>query len=200
MEQEFTKEVCIAHYNEDLAWVHNLKCPYKVISRQNIPAETPPNKGNEASSFLEYIINNYENLADYTFFVHGHRNSYHHNGNTDDIINTCKIKHDYYNFNNIQQVPLTYFRNVIQPCIPEFETISKIINYDIKWDQIHYRHCAQFYVKRELIQQYPKEVYQKLYDYLMATPIQSYYSGRLFEYVWHVIFLRTHVDIELEDI
>ncbi len=187
--------VCIAHYNEDLNWVKNLRYPSTIVSRNGIPAETPPNKGNEVSSFLEYIINNYDNLADYTFFVHGHRNSWHNAENVDEFINRCTLRHNYYNFNDMPLGPLSYFEKDIQPCIPEFQNISRIIDYDIKWDQIMYRACAQFYVKRELIQQYPKEVYQKLYDYLMATHLQSYYSGRLFEYVWHIIFLRTHDDV-----
>jgi len=53
-----TVHVCIAHYNEDTTWTKNLLYPHTIISRAGLPAETAPNKGNEASSFIEYIINN----------------------------------------------------------------------------------------------------------------------------------------------
>jgi hypothetical protein len=76
--------VVIAHYNEDLSWTKFLKYSYTVISKRGYSPETPPNKGNEASSYLQYIIENYDNLSEYTIFVHGHRNDWHHKMNIDE--------------------------------------------------------------------------------------------------------------------
>lgn len=69
-----TKNIIISHCNENLDLTKNLIYPYTTISRNNIAKEVAPNKGNEASVYLEYIINNYENLLDICIFIHGHRN------------------------------------------------------------------------------------------------------------------------------
>ena len=193
-----TAHVCIAHYNEDTSWVENLQYPYTIISRAGIPAEVAPNKGNEASAFLEYIINNYDQLADYTYFVHGHRSSWHNAANVDEVINSTIFKHAYYNINDY---PCGYLRNYIdslQACDGAFREISAIIEYDICGAEIIYRPCAQFYVKRELIRAYSLDVWRALYNFLMKSDLPSYWSGRAFEYTWHCIFLRSHCDIEKE--
>ena len=91
------KHVIIAHYNENLDWTKNLIYPHTLISRNNIQKEVAPNKGNEASSYLEYIINNYEKLPDICIFVHGHRNDWHHKQNIDEKINCLDFCHNYYN-------------------------------------------------------------------------------------------------------
>ena len=71
--------VCIAHYKESLLdWINNIKYPVKVISKYDYEPEEKPNKGNEASSYLQYIVDNYDNLNEYTYFIHGHRNAYTH--------------------------------------------------------------------------------------------------------------------------
>lgn len=193
-----TVHVCIAHYNEDTSWTQNLIYPHTIISRAGIPAEKAPNKGNEASSFIEYIINNYDQLADYTYFVHGHRTSWHNAANVDEVINATVFKHAYYNINDFPNGPLRNHPDVLRVCNPAFGFISKIIGYTIRGEDIVYRSCAQFYVKRELIQAYPKETWQKLYKFIMSVPLPSYWSGRIFEYTWHCIFLRDHVDVEKE--
>ena len=38
------------------------------------------NKGNEASVYLKYIIDNYDNLPDFTFFIHDEEYAWHHTG------------------------------------------------------------------------------------------------------------------------
>jgi hypothetical protein len=48
--------------------------------------------------------------------------------------------------------------------------------------------CAQFGVSRTAVLERPREDYIKFRDWLLATPLPDYYSGRVFEYLWHVIF------------
>lgn len=73
-----TVHIVLAHCHEDLSYVNNFKYNYTIISRQGIPRYQCPNIGNEGSVYLEYIINNYNNLSDYTIFIHAHRNHWHH--------------------------------------------------------------------------------------------------------------------------
>jgi len=71
--------VVVAHYKENIDWLKNVRnMKTCVISRQGMAPGIPPNRGNEASAYLEYIIHNYDTLSDYTVFVHGHRSDWHH--------------------------------------------------------------------------------------------------------------------------
>ena len=61
----------------------------------------PVNKGNEASVYLKYIIDYYDELSNFTFFIHDEEFSWHHSGS---IINKYKeainSKNTYYNIND----------------------------------------------------------------------------------------------------
>ena len=48
--------------------------------------------------------------------------------------------------------------------------------------------CAQFAVSRERIYQRPLEDYIQIRDWLMRTPLDDGKSGRVLEYMWHIIF------------
>ena len=96
----YSIHIVIAHYNEDLGWTTNLKYPFTVISKNGLPEDVPPNKGSESSSFLQYIIQNYDNLSNYTVFIHAHRTSWHIVENIDEKINNMIFDKDYYNIND----------------------------------------------------------------------------------------------------
>ncbi len=184
--------IVIAHYNEDLNWIHNLEYPYIVISKGGLQKEQIPNKGNEASSFLEYIINNYDNLSEYTLFVHGHRTSWHHKTNTDERVNKKLLfNKPYYNINELK---------MDKQLVNNEEYIKMLekncnINYDRK-NKHTYRAGAQFYVHKDLILRNSKQVYQDFHNYLMNSKIGSFSTGRFFEYTWHIIFTHGLNDIE----
>ena len=179
--------VVIAHYNEDLQWLSKLKYPYTVISKNGCPKETPPNKGFEASSYLQYIINNYDNLCEYTIFLHGHQTSWHHQGNNSDIINSLVFNQDYQNINKYVYT-LKKFPESLAKAKQLLPEIFKILDIQIDINSIVFRCSAQFYVKKENIHRYPKEKYQELYDWIMNTKEVNYWSSRMFEYIWHIIF------------
>jgi hypothetical protein len=186
--------VVIAHYNENLSWLPNIKYKCRIISKYGLPKETAPNKGNEASSFLQYIINNYESLDDYTIFVHGHRTAWHHVENTDVKINRLEFVHPYYNINDgglrsLVSIPEWHrMRYMIPPVTLLFGTFVNL-------KDVKFRNSAQFYVHKDNILRHSKETYQKLYEYLMKNNESSYWTGRVFEYLWHVIFTGNICDI-----
>jgi hypothetical protein len=186
--------VLIAHYNEDLTWLDDLKYDYTIISRRGIKQETAPNKGNEASAFLEYIIKNYNSLDDYTVFVHGHRSSWHHVENMDEKLETLVFDREYYNLNDFKSRTIeagsatTIFRDNIYI----FEDILECGKLDV--EKHMYRGCSQFYVSRNAIRRHSVDKYEKMYDWLMNTTIISFWSGRIFEYIWHYIFTGDIID------
>lgn len=183
--------VVIAHYNENLDWVRNLQYPYIIISKGGLKKEAFPNKGNEASSFLEYIINNYDNLTEYTLFVHGHRTSWHHKSNTDERVNNLSLNKPYYNINELK------IDKILIGNDEYIKMLEKIchISYDRR-NKHTYRAGAQFYINKNNILRNSKESYIELYNFLMNTTLSSAISGRFFEYSWHIIFTHKINDVE----
>jgi hypothetical protein len=186
--------VVIAHYNEDLSWTFNIKYKCRIISKYGMRKETPPNKGNEASSYLQYIINNYDMLDDYTIFVHGHRTAWHHSQNTDEKINNMQFVHPYYNINDGGLNTLTNIPewNKMRYMIPH---VTKLFTSFVNLRKVVFRNSAQFYVHKSNILRHKKETYIKMYTYLMNSRETSYWTGRVFEYLWHIIFTGSHYDV-----
>ena len=184
--------VCVAHYKENLDWIKNIKYCVDIISKQEYKEDEAPNKGLEASSYLEYIIKHYDNLSEYTFFVHGHRNSWHHNENMDEKINRLVIDKEYFNIN--ENISCIYGNNdmIIYGVILD---IGRILNIDINPYHLWFTGSAQFYVSKWNILRHTKEKYIELYEYLMRTDILNFYSSRAFEFTWHLIFTGSHTDI-----
>ena len=61
----------------------------------------PVNKGNEASVYLKYIVDNYDNLADFTFFTHDEEFAWHHSGSIIDRFDEAVMSNKlYYNIND----------------------------------------------------------------------------------------------------
>ena len=186
--------VVIAHYNENLDWIRNLDVSYTIISRGGIPPETAPNKGREAGSYLEYIVKNYDSLEDITVFVHGHRSDWHHPENMDEKLRRLTIETEY---KNINLYGINYLRNALHDMNATragIQAVADILGTPIVPEELGYKCSAQFYVSKRLIHRHSKEIYQRLYEYLMQTSLPGYWSGRVFEYTWHFIFTGNHID------
>ena len=191
MNNQDSVHVVIAHYNENTSWINNIKYKYTLITKNGFPLETIPNKGNEASGYLQYIISNYETLSEYTIFVHGHQNSWHCKENMDEKINKLVFDKNYYNINdnvNTEKLVYSWCKNT-HSFIPEtIHNISLVLKSNIDINNIIYKQCAQFYVKKDNILRHSKETYIHLRNYLMTTTIPSWLTSRGFEYTWHYIF------------
>jgi hypothetical protein len=194
-----TSHLVIAHYKEDLDWTNNIAIPFTIITKGKYFKETPPNRGNEASSYLEYIIKNYDNLSDFTIFVHGHRSSWHHKNNIDDTINNIRLEYDYVNINDEELYDYTKPTSGAELAfIRVLPIVNQILNYNepvnINYKDLRFKLAAQFCVKRENIRRHPITVYQQLYQYLMISPYGSNWTGTAYEYLWHYIFTGNLVD------
>ena len=187
--------VVVAHYNENLKWVNKIKYKTVIISKQKIRRDYPPNKGNEASSYLTYIIDNYDNLRDYTFFVHGHRSHWHHKSNMDEKINNITFTYNYYNINETQKEELYYPDNDVDQIHRNcFDSFNEATGLNIDYKNLHIRACAQFYVKKENIRRHPKELYIKIYKWIMTKKEDSLRTGFILEHSWHYIFTGSLID------
>lgn len=48
--------------------------------------------------------------------------------------------------------------------------------------------CAQFAVSREQVLRRPRSDYERIRSWLLETPLEDGASGRIMEYLWHIIF------------
>jgi hypothetical protein len=196
--------IVVSRYKKKVKFILKLNknTKYFVYDKEtpNNPLNIPVNKGNEASVYLKYIIDYYDELSDFTFFIHDEEYAWHHSGS---IINKYKeainSNRYYYNINDkcfwnrrniiindhgikIYNFFLNWYRHFLEEYIP----FSKIPN---NKDFLYgYRGSAQFLVHKNLIRNFPKEFYIKLYNWIITTEIPNYFSGRFLEWTWHVMW------------
>lgn len=211
-------DVVVSHYNEDLNWVNNLlNCNVHIYSKtleshKNI-IKQPFNLGNEASSYLEYIIDNYDCIPDWVYFCHGHNDAYHQNYTNEFIINnvdSSKIKSGYLNINNYYNK----IDDIKTETLLRFESTGDNKPYKIildAYNEFLYKYiqlpesfnsyaCAQFFVNSELIKSNSLEFYKESLDWFYSYKADNLdkrwhadtnvYSSRLFEWIWHYIFTK----------
>ena len=195
--------IVVSRYNK------NVDFAYKINDNKNInvlvydkenpdnPLNIPVNKGNEASVYLKYIIDFYDHLSDFTFFIHDEEYAWHHTGSIADKYQEAFMSNKkYYNINDKSHNTM---RDVIDNICPEYgwtdyflEWYNKFIGlyvplYQLDLDYL-YKSSAQFLVHKDLIRNFPKEFYENLYNWLIETELENSINGRFFEYTWHILW------------
>lgn len=186
----------VSRYKKNTDWVYKLKNINKfyIYDKQTPSNEynIPVNKGNEASVYLKYIIDNYDKLSDFTFFIHDDEYSWHHSGSIIDLFDEAVASNElYYNINSNcilgsimkNKWPkefLVWYNNYIEKYIPLNTLLHK--------DTVGYRGSAQFLVHKSLITNLPLKFYEDLYNWIITTRLPNYKSGRFLEWTWHVFW------------
>lgn len=193
--------VVVSRYNKNVDFVYKIKDVNVLIYDKNNPHNqynVPVNKGNEASVYLKYIVDHYDNLPDFTFFIHDDEYAWHHSGSIVDKYNEAILsKKLYYNINDkciqtkqnaiktehgneLYNIFLSWYNQLIEPYIP----LSKIPK-DFMYNQ---RGSAQFLVHKQIIQKLPKVFYSNLYHWIISTNLPNFFSGRFLEWTWHIFW------------
>ncbi|KAM5483124.1 hypothetical protein McanCB56680_003182 [Microsporum canis] len=190
---------------------------------------TPTNKGHEAMAYLTYVIEHYHSLPSIVAFLHSHRNGFvkawhvdaplHDNAMAMQSLQTNYIRENgYVNlrcmrnlgcaspgrhplitpevwdqlFNGTTQGKRTATttegddKGVIRSVVPVPEIVMVAC-------------CAQFAVSREQVRLRPLEDYVHFRQWLFDTSLNDATSGRVFEYLWHIIFGKNAVYCPEED-
>ena len=189
--------IVVSRYKKKTEWVEKLQ-KYNtniiIYDKENSDNKynIPRNVGNEASVYLKYIIDNYENLTDYTFFIHDEDYSWHHTGSIEErFIEAVQSKKKFYNVNNYYFEPYStaihqkkpfhiWYDKYIEPYIP----FEKLPNKD--W-MIGYKGCAQFLVHKELILKFPIKFYFDIYNWILNSD-DTYMCGFYLEWTWHLFW------------
>lgn len=168
---------------------------------------TPKNKGKEAMPYLTYLINNYDTLGLTIAFVHSHRDGWPAAWHTDSagystvtMLDTLKTdfvqKNGYVNLRCIHNPGCpdeTHPFRTAHPSEHEYEAAipaawEVFFNNTNVPDVLATPCCAQFAVSREQVLKRPREDYIRFRQWLLDTDVGDFDSGRVFEYLWHVIF------------
>lgn len=160
--------------------------------------------------YLSYLIDYYDELPPVSVFVHAHKDGYPKAWHTD--------ADDYSNVNSISKLRLDTvlargYVNLRCNWIPgcpdeiqpfrttdahrtaehEFITVWKELfgNFSTSPEVpevIGAACCAQFAVSRKQVHARSKGEYERYRNWLLNTPLDNPTSGRIFEYLWHIIF------------
>lgn len=183
-------EVVVSKYKENLDWVLNIK-NHKVVIYNKGDFDTRyinlPNIGREAHTYLYHIIENYDNLENYTCFLQG--NPFDHLNI--DINNIFNIDNDFYfkSLNSIIKCELDG-----NPHHPKLDIGNLFDNFFIdKPDIISFSPGAQFIVKRDSILKRNKQFYIDLLNEFNRTDIDDFFHKKnkmpwVMERVWSYIF------------
>lgn len=190
--------IVTSHYNEKLDWLEETKLPVVVCSKSMASpfCQASDNKGREASAFLKFIIDNYDQLPDHIAFIHGHENAWHQSFPKSilEIIESCAdySNHGYISLNNYFLDDREINSNANMQTLHEIWDMMfrPYLNRDPP-DYLLSDCCAQFIVSKERVLNLPKMAYEKWYSYIMIdNPIDDggYEISVVFEYMWHLIF------------
>ncbi|EXJ71512.1 uncharacterized protein A1O5_05320 [Cladophialophora psammophila CBS 110553] len=167
----------------------------------------PLNKGREAMAYLTFIIDHYHVLPSYMVFVHPHLRgwpeAWHTDSDDHDQINYIRSlrleyleQHGYANMRCIHdpgcpaeiQVDRQEDHRTAQHAMREAwpymfggnsTEIPKVIAQPC---------CSQFAISKTQALKRSKADYEHYRQWLLDTPLDDATSGRVFEYLWHVIF------------
>ena len=194
--------VVVSHYNEDLEWLKKCRWPVVVIDHKGAKKSSfkvktiIPNLGREASGYLRYIIDNYDNLPDNVAFIHGHETAWHQKRPYPmiDMLNNVILSTDTFELLNGFFVSSYRFHH------KHWDILKKWLG-PMKYDDVVTDGGAQFIVSRRRILKHPKKAYEEWYDYTMngdylpdmlcllpTKCTMDYEISVFFEYTWHYIF------------
>ncbi|MCJ1306142.1 hypothetical protein MMC08_008960 [Hypocenomyce scalaris] len=216
-QESTTKAVVVAQHREDIAWLQELPSNIRqyVYQADNATAERPlrVNQG-ETAVYLQYIVEHYHNLPGAVVFMHAHQTAPHMPDKLDLL---TKLKWDAFGYANLRYTNVTYDlwgkwtgdwlcpQNPLEPP-PSDEIIWDELRVNQSklfaevWEElfvgpigpmpqyVHSPCCAEFVVAKERIHARPLSFYEDSLLWLEATSSDRYWAGRIFEYVWHIIF------------
>lgn len=184
-------EIVIARYDEKMMWCYNYKDYITIYNKgednmiyPNIKLE---NKGHLADTILRHIINNYDKLADVTFFTHGSFNY-----RPDQIIKESGKCHKLFeDFISCEPNTLVYIPRTDLPKKNDIfynypDTIGNIYKQIFNEDYIpnFQWSCGKWIsVSKENIRKSPIELYKKMLEFVLADfngkpPSQHIYRTR----------------------
>ena len=165
-------ELVVARYEEDLKWAKNYGDFTTVYNKGESEVEGSiklKNIGREAHTYLYHIVNNYDNLADYTVFLQGDP-AYPHSPRVHKlikhIIEDNELLPDFFWVSErIVESDFEYIREPYHKLFPNLKfAYETIFGKEPDVETFSFGAGAQFCVSRERLRRQPKEFYKKILD------------------------------------
>lgn len=202
--------------SEDTNWVLERLPDWQhaiyTVDNQSAPLHTQINKGHEANPYLTYIVENYERLPSTIVFIHSHEKGWPKAWHTDNNNYDNAEALSRLNINFVQRNGYANLRCIADPGCPaeiqpfrdppeDHRTVEHVM--PKAWEELFGNTrvpsiiatpcCGQFAVSREQVLKRQRDEYEAYLDWLRRTPLDDETSGRVFEYLWHIIFGRAPV-------
>ncbi|EGE79423.1 hypothetical protein BDDG_02362 [Blastomyces dermatitidis ATCC 18188] len=207
------REIIVAAMSEDdTSWLYEYLPDWGkkiyIVDNPNAKLTVPKNKGRESMVYLSYIIDNYDRLPKHMVFIHPQRYQWH---NDDPLYDNVPI------IKNLQLPFLSQQGYVNLRCVwflgcpveirPFTDTQRADIHAGAAFKsgfeelfpgtpvpkEVGVSCCAQFAVTLDQVHKRPRWEYEHFREWLLNTPLPDELSGRIFEYLWHIIFGRDSV-------
>ncbi|KAJ5685654.1 hypothetical protein N7536_008273 [Penicillium majusculum] len=179
---------------------------------------TPLNKGHEAMAYFTYIIDFYHTLPSTIVFLHAHRAGFLMAWHVDaplhdNVIAMRNLKLDFVQQNGYvnlrcnwnpgcknahrsnthvtEQIWSNVFAGTSTPPLNTSSSTDQEFagqRYLRKPTEIGAACCAQFALSRDQVQKRPLEDYIKFRQWIIDTELSDASSGRVMEFLWHIIF------------
>ncbi|CAG7926695.1 unnamed protein product [Penicillium olsonii] len=178
---------------------------------------TPFNKGHESMAYFTYIIDNYDSLPSTIAFLHAHRAGFLMAWHVDAPLHDNVLAMRNLQLDFVQRNGYANLRCNWNPGCKGKHRFNKHVTEQIWWDvfegtstpplnmsspteveypgtryakptEIGAACCAQFAVSREQVHLRPREDYVKFRQWVMDTELSDASSGRVMEFMWHIIF------------
>ncbi|KAF2202995.1 hypothetical protein GQ43DRAFT_367932 [Delitschia confertaspora ATCC 74209] len=196
---------------EDTTWVTerlpNWQNVIYTVDNDTAPMHTKINKGHEANPYLTYIVEHYDRLPSTIVFLHSHEKGYPEawhidNRNYDNVQSVQNLNVDFVQRNGYANLRC----NGNPGCPAEVQPFRdppeshRVVEHAMAgaWLELFGNRdvphligvpcCGQFAVSRNQVLKRPLEEYSKFLAWIEDTPLDDEISGRVFEYLWHIIF------------
>jgi hypothetical protein len=155
-------------------------------------------------SYLTYLIEHYTLLSDITIFIHAHQYSWH---NVDELSRDTATMINHLSLQKVKELGYLNLRCAWEPgCASPLRPINATMNVDrpeqMVWstawqelfpdlsvpEEVAQPAGAQFAVSRACVLRRPRSEYEDFRRWLLHTNLDSSRSGRVWEYLWHIVF------------
>ena len=173
-------EVVVSRYSENLSWVNQVpkECKVTIYNKGNdleFSCIKLNNIGRESHTYIRHIVDNYNNLSDYTIFVQG--NPFDHSpgliGYIENILNLEENNKDFsWLTSNMFRTDFEYKREPNMSVCPYIKfAYETIFGESPDFEAFIFGGGAQFCVSKSRIQERPLSFYKNILDIFEKIPV-----------------------------
>ncbi|KAH1711141.1 hypothetical protein KXX35_006660 [Aspergillus fumigatus] len=166
--------------------------PSKATVADTKKLTTPLNKGHESMAYLTYLIDHYDSLPSTIAFLHSHRAGFFMAWHVDAPLHDNVAAMRALQLDFVQRNGYVNLRCNWNPGCRAADRLNRHVTEQQKFlakpKEIGAACCAQFAVSREQVLQRPREDYIRFRQWVIDTDKDDASSGRVMEFLWHVIF------------